>query len=75
MVRITSHQGSFLRFSVPLKMTSSILPPRSVLALCSPSTHLTASEMLLLPLPLGPTTPVMPSSKVISTRSAKDLKP
>ena len=35
-----------------------MLLPRSALALCSPSTHLTASATLLLPQPLGPTIPV-----------------
>ena len=43
-------------------MTSSIALPRSVLADCSPSTHSTASEMLDLPEPFGPTTTVTPGS-------------
>ena len=64
-----------MRFCVPLKITSDMLAPRRVFALCSPSTQRTASPMLLLPDPFGPTMPVMPSSKTISVRWAKDLKP
>ena len=57
-------------------MTSSILPAlRSWRLLVSPSTQRTASERLLLPEPLGPTTPVTPLSKVILTLSGKLLKP
>lgn len=57
------------------KMTSSMAWPRRFLALRSPSTHRTASEMFDLPDPLGPTTAVMPGSSVSALRSAKDLKP
>jgi len=46
---------------VPAKITSSILPPRKSLGLCSPNTHLMASLILLLPLPFGPTIHVIPS--------------
>ena len=46
-----------LRLVVPLKMTSCMDSPRSSLALLSPSTQRTASMMLDLPQPLGPTTP------------------
>ncbi len=61
---------------VPPKMTSSILPaPRSCLELVSPSTQRMASEILLLPEPLGPTTAVMPRSMPILIRSGKLLKP
>ena len=56
-------------------MTSSMAWPRRFLALRSPSTHRTASEMFDLPDPLGPTTAVMPGSSVSALRSAKDLKP
>src|SRR3954447_25736759 len=59
----------------PWKMTSSIFPPRSSLADCSPSTQRTASETLLFPQPFGPTMAVTPSSKVSVTVSANDLKP
>ncbi len=69
-----AHPRGF-RFLVPPKMTSSILVPRRDLLDCSPKTHFIASLMLLLPLPFGPTTAVMPSSKVSLVRSAKDLKP
>ena len=60
---------------VPAKMTSSILPPRSDLAPCSPITHASASTTLDLPEPLGPTTQVMPGSKRSVVEDAKDLKP
>src|SRR5882672_8094324 len=63
------------RASLPLKMTSSILSPRRLLALCSPITHVMASATLLLPHPLGPTMAVTPLSKASSERSEKDLKP
>src|SRR5688572_33380526 len=56
-------------------MTSSILSPRRLLALCSPSTHVSASATLLLPQPLGPTMAVTPRSNASSERSEKDLKP
>src|SRR5690606_29126409 len=71
----TSLKLTALRESLPLKMTSCMLPPRSVLALCSPSTQRMASEMLLLPLPFGPTTAVMPGTNSSSVLSAKDLNP
>ena len=61
--------------AVPAKITSSILAPLSILGLCSPSTHLMASLILLLPLPLGPTTQVIPLSNSTVTGSAKDLNP
>ena len=56
-------------------MTSSILPPRRVLAPCSPITQVSASTTLDLPDPLGPTTQVMPGSKRRVVGDAKDLKP
>ena len=56
-------------------MTSAISPPRRLLALCSPSTQRTASTMLLLPLPFGPTTAVIPVEKSNCVLSAKLLKP
>ena len=61
--------------AVPEKMTSSILPPRSDLAPCSPITHARASTTLDLPEPLGPTTQVTPGSKCRVVDEAKDLKP
>ena len=60
---------------VPAKMTSSILPPRSDLAPCSPMTQARASTTLDLPEPLGPTTQVMPGSKWRVVADAKDLNP
>src|SRR5207344_2481217 len=63
------------RVAAPWKITSSILPPRSRRADCSPSTHRTASDTFDLPQPLGPTMAVTPDSKVNSTVSANDLKP
>src|SRR5437588_12006259 len=56
-------------------MTASMVLPRRSRACVSPSTHLKASTMLLLPEPLGPTIPTMPPSKRISVRRAKVLKP
>src|SRR3954463_1448809 len=75
MVSVTSARPSGARPDVPAKMTSSILPPRSALAPCSPSTQLIASTTLDLPEPLGPTTHVMPGSKRSVVEDAKDLKP
>ena len=82
MVRVTSAKPRALRWGVPLKMTSSIFEQRRVRTLCSPSTQRMASLMLLLPLPLGPTTEVMPrsnwsvvlSGKVLNPCSSKDFK-
>ena len=63
------------RPDVPAKMTSSILPPRRVLAPCSPMTQARASTTLDLPEPLGPTTAVTPGSKSNVVADANDLKP
>src|SRR4051794_38509457 len=71
----TSAVAVGLRASLPLKMTSSILSPRRLFALCSPITQVMASATLLLPQPLGPTIAVTPLSKDSSDRSEKDLKP
>src|SRR5947209_6163582 len=75
MVTVTSARPKGARDEVPAKMTSSIFPPRSVLAPCSPITHARASTTLDLPEPLGPTTAVMPGSKRRVVGDAKDLKP
>jgi hypothetical protein len=64
-----------LRTVVPLKMTSCIDSPRSSLARDSPSTQRTASMMLDLPQPLGPTTPTSCPGSTKLVGSAKDLKP
>src|SRR5690606_31810696 len=63
------------RPEVPAKMTSSILPPRRLLAPCSPSTQAMASTTLDLPEPLGPTTQVIPGSSTSVVAEANDLKP
>ena len=60
---------------VPPKMTSCILAPRRDLLDCSPSTQRMASDRLLLPLPLGPTTAVKPWSNSNRVLSGKDLNP
>ncbi len=75
MVRVTSARPSGARPEVPAKMTSSILPPRSDLAPCSPITQLRASTTLDLPEPFGPTTQVIPGSKASVVVEANDLKP
>src|SRR6266536_6317217 len=59
----------------PWKITSSIFPPRNRRGDCSPSTKRTASEMLDLPHPFGPTKAVTPASKGSSNVPANDLKP
>ena len=64
-----------LRASLPPKITSSMRSPRKLLALCSPSTQVSASTTLLLPQPFGPTMAVTPLSKVNSDLSGKLLKP
>ncbi len=80
MVVVVEHQlnaGAAGRFAVvvPLKITSCMDSPRSSLALDSPSTQRTASMMLDLPQPLGPTTPTSCPGSMKLVRSAKDLKP
>src|SRR6185312_14730766 len=75
MVRVTSARPSGGRSAVPAKMTSSIFPPRSALAPCSPRTQAMASTTFDLPEPLGPTTQVMPGSRRSVVAEAKDLKP
>src|SRR6202012_273016 len=75
MVSATSARPSGARLVVPAKMTSSILPPRRLLAPCSPITQDRASTTFDLPEPLGPTTQVMPGSRRSVVAEAKDLKP
>ena len=75
MVSVTSARPSGGREVVPAKTTSSILPPRSDLAPCSPITQDRASTMLDLPEPFGPTTQVMPGSRRSVVAEANDLKP
>ena len=64
-----------LRAAEPLKMTSAIDSPRKCFAEISPMTQRTASMMLDLPQPFGPTTPVKLLGKVTVVGSTKDLKP
>src|SRR3954471_4093108 len=75
MVSSTSARPRGPLVAVPAKMTSSILPPRSVLAPCSPITQASASTTFDLPDPLGPTTAVTPGSKAKVVGCANDLKP
>jgi hypothetical protein len=63
------------RCSDPAKITSSARLVRSDRFDCSPSTHRTASAMLLLPDPLGPRTAFTPGSNTNRVGSANDLKP
>src|SRR5712691_10439027 len=56
-------------------MTSAIVLPRSSRAWPEPRTHLTASTMLVLPEPFGPTIAVTPPSNRISVGRANVLKP
>src|SRR3990170_7756281 len=75
MVSCSSARPRGGRPDVPAKMTSSILPPRRLLAPCSPITHARASTTLDLPDPLGPTMQVMPGSSCSVVDDAKDLNP
>ena len=75
IVSSTSARPSGGRPDVPAKMTSSILPPRRLLALASPITQASASTTLDLPDPLGPTMHVMPGSSCKVVEEAKDLNP
>src|SRR5690554_1512734 len=63
------------RLLEPLKMTSVMASPRRFFAELSPSTQRTASIMLDLPQPFGPTTAVMLLGKLTVVGSTKDLKP
>src|SRR5690554_704101 len=64
-----------LRALEPLKMTSVMDSPRRYLAELSPITQRTASMMLDLPQPLGPTTAVMLDGNGTVVGSTNDLKP
>src|ERR1700736_2302226 len=75
MVRLTSARPRGAREVVPAKMTSSILPPRRLLAPCSPLTQERAWTTLDLPEPFGPTTQVIPGSRRSVVADANDLKP
>jgi len=75
MVKETSAIPKALRRSLPAKMISSVLIARKDRTFCSPITHSSASQILLFPLPLGPTTDVTPGANSITVRSAKVLNP
>ena len=75
MVISTDARPMALRLPAPAKMTSDIEPPRRSLADRVPIDQVSASTMLDLPDPLGPTITVMPGSKSSRVESAKDLKP
>jgi len=75
MTSVTCAKPIWFRFSVPPKMTSSILAPRSWRLFCSPMTQRMASEILDLPDPLGPTMAVMSSPKSSTVLSGNDLNP
>src|SRR5690606_22112723 len=64
-----------LRSDEPLKITSCMDSPRSSDAFDSPSTQRTASMMLDLPQPLGPTTPTSWPGTSNAVGSTNDLKP
>ena len=75
MVSVTSARPSGPRVEVPAKMTSSILPPRRVLAPCSPITQARASTTFDLPEPFGPTTQVTPVFEREGGRLCERLEP
>ena len=75
IVSETSARPSAGRSGVPAKMTSSILPPRSVRGPWAPSTHATASTRFDFPEPFGPTTTMTPGSNSSTVLSANDLNP
>ena len=75
-VRVTSARENGGRSLLPAKITSSISPAlRKRRAEPSPITQRSASMMLDLPQPFGPTTALMPTANDKSTGSANDLKP
>ena len=74
-VRLTSARPLALRVLDPLKTRLSRFSLLNWLIFCSPITQRILSTILLLPQPLGPITPVIPSSKFRIVLSAKLLKP
>src|ERR1700754_3849346 len=59
----------------PAEITSCIEAPRIAPGLCSPRAQRTASVMLLLPEPLGPTITLTPGENSRFVRSGNDLNP
>ena len=74
-VKLTSANPLALLVLLPLKTKLSKFSLLRLLILCSPITQRILSMILLLPQPLGPMTPVMPSSKLRTVLSAKLLNP
>ena len=75
ITRVTSALFRDGRVVVPAKMTSSILPVRSVLVDWVPRTQARASTRFDLPDPFGPTMTVTPERYSRRVLSANDLKP
>ena len=75
--RITSTSASLRACTpwAPAKITSCIDWPRTATGDCSPIAHSTASVMLDLPEPFGPTTTETPGANSSLVRSGNDLKP
>src|SRR3984885_11379192 len=71
----TSAADAALRPGAPPKITSCIGWPRTATGDCSPSAHSTASVMLDLPEPLGPTITLTPGPNSSRVRSGNDLNP
>src|SRR5712691_3272503 len=74
-INSTLARATGLRKLEPLKITSCIESPRKAAARDSPSTQRTASMMLDLPQPFGPTTPTSFPGMLTVVGSTKDLKP
>src|SRR3954471_2024212 len=74
-VRLTSASPLALRVLEPLNTRLSRFSERRWDIFCSPITQRMLSTILLFPQPLGPTIPVMFSSKLTRVLSAKLLKP
>ena len=71
----TSANPNDFLFCVPANIMSNDFEHLNALLLCSPNTHLIASDMLLFPDPLGPITVVIPCFSSITVLSANDLNP
>src|SRR5438105_2831810 len=74
-VKVTSARFKGERPEAPAKMTSSICLERNDRADISPRHQRSASTMLDLPQPLGPTMPETPGLSSRQVLSAKDLNP
>ena len=73
-IEASANPNDFL-FWVPANIISSDFEPLKDFMLCSPSTHLILSEILLLPDPFGPITVVIPGINSNTVLSANDLNP